>query len=114
MFSSGRCRFVVPGIGTIHGFCAPEPRQRNLTGRRVLALCDRLQQIDERPLARLKVETIDLNTSTRLMCSGRLLRRLHRVSPSARDAHANFVAITTFPRNGARASPSSSSFEWGP
>jgi hypothetical protein len=47
MFSSGRCRFVVPGIGTIHGFCAPEPRQRNLTGRRVLALCDRLQQIDD-------------------------------------------------------------------
>ena len=22
MFSSSRCGFVVPGIGTIHGFCA--------------------------------------------------------------------------------------------
>src|SRR5438105_10518908 len=49
-----------------------------------------------------------------LMCSGRLFRALHLGPPLGSGAKPNFVAITTCSRNGARASPTSSSFVYGP
>src|ERR1035438_6314059 len=47
---------------------------------------------------------------TSLMCSGRLSRLLQRDPPLGSGLNPNLVAITTRPRNGARASPTSSSF----
>src|SRR5205814_4447884 len=35
MFSSSRCSFVVPGIGTIHGFCASSQASAICTGGRL-------------------------------------------------------------------------------
>src|SRR5947208_8362933 len=54
------------------------------------------------------------SSATCLMCSGRLLRELHLPPSLGLASHPNFVAITTFPRNGASASPTSSSFRSGP
>src|SRR5713101_3948811 len=53
-------------------------------------------------------------SATSLMCSGRLLRALHPGPPLGSGAKPNFVAITTWPWNGASASPTSSSFVNGP
>ena len=47
-------------------------------------------------------------SSAFLMCSGRLLR------PPASRSKPNLVATTTWSRKGASASPTSSSFVWGP
>jgi hypothetical protein len=47
MFSSRRCTFVVPGIGTIHGFCASSHANRDLRRRRVLPFRDPGEQPDE-------------------------------------------------------------------
>src|SRR5206468_1166556 len=49
-----------------------------------------------------------------LMCSGRLFRALHLGPPLGSGAKPNFVAITTCSRSGASASPTSSSFVYGP
>src|SRR3982074_2868086 len=54
------------------------------------------------------------SSATCLMCSGRLLREFHLPPSLGLASHPNFVAITTFPRNGASASPTSSSFVKGP
>src|SRR3981189_3423779 len=54
------------------------------------------------------------SSATCLMCSGRLLRELHLPPSLGLASHPNFVAITTFPRNGASASPTSSSLTSGP
>src|SRR3954469_23443094 len=48
------------------------------------------------------------------MCSGRLFRALHRLLSPGPGAQRNFVAITTWPRNGSSASPTSSSLANGP
>src|ERR1022692_3652181 len=53
-------------------------------------------------------------SATRLMWSGRLSRPTQPGAPSGRSLNPNLVAITTCPRNGARASPTSSSFKNGP
>jgi hypothetical protein len=48
------------------------------------------------------------------MCSGRLIQAGHLLPSPGFGSHPNFVAITTLPRKGARASPTSSSFVNGP
>src|SRR5438128_11151725 len=48
------------------------------------------------------------------MCSGRLFNLFHLPPSAGFASHPNFVAITTVPRKGARASPTSSSFVNGP
>src|SRR6266705_5099239 len=57
-------------------------------------------------------------SATCLICSGRLSRRGGPCIPLGSNfgsrSNPNFVAITTFPRKGARASPTSSSFVNGP
>ena len=49
---------LVPGMGTIHGFCAEQPGERHLTDGGVLALGDRGDEVDEREvgLERLALE----------------------------------------------------------
>lgn len=47
MFSSKRCNFVVPGIGTIHGFTSQQPGDRDLSGCRLLLFCDAAEQINQ-------------------------------------------------------------------
>ena len=47
MFSSKRCSFVVPGIGTIHGFLGKQPSERDLGGCRLLPFCDAAEQVNQ-------------------------------------------------------------------
>lgn len=47
MFSSSRASFVVPGMGTFHGFWGQQPRERDLRGARALPFRDPAQQIDQ-------------------------------------------------------------------
>ena len=42
-----RCSFVVPGIGTIHGFCASSQASAICAGVALLPLGDLAQQLDE-------------------------------------------------------------------
>src|SRR5438105_2247093 len=53
-------------------------------------------------------------SATSLMCSGRLLRAVHLPPSSGLGAKPNLVAMTTRSRNGASASPTSSSLVKGP
>ena len=48
MFSSSRCSFVVPGIGTIHGFCASSHASAICAGVAFLRLPIVAEQIDQR------------------------------------------------------------------
>jgi hypothetical protein len=48
LFSSRRDNLVVPGIGTIHGFCSKQPRQRDLRPWGLLLFRDSAQQIHQR------------------------------------------------------------------
>ena len=61
MFSSSRCSFVVPGIGTIHGFCASSQASAICAGVAFLRRGDRVEQIDQRliRLPRLRREARD-------------------------------------------------------
>src|SRR5437667_137175 len=53
-------------------------------------------------------------SATFLMCSGRLFKLLHLPPSSGFGSQPNLVAITTLPRKGASASPTSSSLVNGP
>ena len=47
MFSSSRCSFVVPGMGTIHGLRASSQASAICAGRRLLPRGDRAKQVDQ-------------------------------------------------------------------
>ena len=49
MFSSRRRSFVVPGIGTIHGFLREQPSQGDLSGRGLLPFRDPAYRLDQVP-----------------------------------------------------------------
>src|SRR5439155_27305023 len=69
-----------------------------------------IKQID-----RVDLESFQSEPSTPcLMYAGRLSRPTERGAPPCSNLKPNFVAITTCPRNGARASPTSSSLLNGP
>src|SRR3984957_6041178 len=46
MFSSRRCSFVVPGMGTIHGFCANSHASAMWAGVAFFSFCNLAQQIN--------------------------------------------------------------------
>ena len=47
-FSSSRCSFVVPGMGTIHGFCASSHASATWAAVAFFALAIYAEQIDQR------------------------------------------------------------------
>jgi hypothetical protein len=47
MFSSRRASFVVPGMGTIHGFWASSHGERDLSRCRPFPFCDRPKEISQ-------------------------------------------------------------------
>ena len=65
MFSSSRCSFVVPGIGTIHGFCASSQASATCAGVASLRSAIALQQVDEGAVGPARLGSVKRGTVLR-------------------------------------------------
>jgi inosose dehydratase len=113
-------KMLVERAEVIHAFCESTREEVGLlldTGHAYTAGADYAEilrnfgsRVVHIHLKDVRRDTLERASATCLMCSGRLFNALHLLPSPGFASHPNLVAITTFPRNGASASPTSSSF----